>query len=108
MGNFANPFNGKNIDRVLTQDELIRALREMISAELEATNLYQQLANNISDKHAQAVLRSIANEELVHVGEFSELLKNLSKDDEKYFSKGLEEAKNIQTTTNIKKILSLK
>ncbi len=54
---------------------MIRAVRFDISAEYEAVQLYMQLADSTDDKVAQAVLRDVAEEEIVHAGEFLRLLK---------------------------------
>jgi hypothetical protein len=47
MPNFGNPFSGLKHDRLLTHEELVRAIRFMVAAEYEATQLYEQfmLAN---------------------------------------------------------------
>jgi len=44
MPEFANPFSGMAKDRLLTREELIRAIRYLIAAEYEAVQLYVQLA----------------------------------------------------------------
>ncbi len=46
----------------------MRAVRFLISAEFEAIQLYQQLAEFIDNKLAIEVLEDIANEEKVHAG----------------------------------------
>ena len=43
MPDFRNPFDVLKNDRLLTHDELVRAIRFMIAAEYEATQLYEQL-----------------------------------------------------------------
>ncbi|MBN2267395.1 MAG: hypothetical protein JW725_03590 [Candidatus Babeliaceae bacterium] len=91
MPDFGNPFSGLANDRKLTKEELIRAIRFMISAEYEAIQLYMQLAESTDNKLAIEVLKDIADEERVHAGEFLRLLKELSPDEEKYYSEGAEE-----------------
>ena len=44
MAVFGSPFSGLANDRKLTDAELIRAIRFMVAAEYEATQLYMQLA----------------------------------------------------------------
>jgi rubrerythrin len=88
---FESPFSGLANDRKLTDEELIRAVRFMIAAEYEATQLYMQLAESTENKLAIAVLRDIADEELVHVGEFLRLLRELAPDEEKFYAKGAKE-----------------
>jgi len=78
-------------DRNLTDEELIRAIRFMIAAEYEATQLYTQLAESTDNKLAIAVLKDIAGEELVHAGEFLRLLHELAPDEKKFYAKGVKE-----------------
>jgi rubrerythrin len=91
MPDFGNPFSGLAKDKKLTEEELIRAIRFMIAAEYEAIQLYMQLAESTNNKLAIEVLKDIANEERVHAGEFLRLLKELSPEEEKYYSEGAEE-----------------
>lgn len=91
MPDFGHPFSGLQEDRKLTHEELIRAIRFMISAEYEAVQLYMQLAESIDHKLAQEVLKDIADEERVHAGEFLRLLKELAPDEEKFYKEGAEE-----------------
>ena len=77
MPDFGNPFSGLKNDRVLDKEELIRAIRFLVSAEYEAVQLYTQLADSIKDEKAEKVLRDIAEEEVVHAGEFLRLLVHL-------------------------------
>jgi rubrerythrin len=91
MAVFGSPFSGLANDRKLTDEELIRAIRFMIAAEFEATQLYMQLAESINNKLAITVLRDIADEERVHVGEFLRLLRELAPDEEKFYAEGSEE-----------------
>ncbi len=66
MPEFGSPFSGLANDRKLTDEELIRAIRFMVAAEYEATQLYMQLAESTNNKLAVEVLKEIADEELVH------------------------------------------
>ena len=88
MPEFGNPFSVLKHDRLLTHEELVRAIRFMIAAEYEATQLYEQLAESTNEVLAQNVLRDIANEEKVHAGEFQRLLKELQPDEEGFYQKG--------------------
>lgn len=94
MPTFGSPFSGLAKDRKLTDSELIRAIRFMVAAEYEATQLYMQLAESTDNKLAVAVLKDIADEERVHAGEFLRLLYELSPDEEKLYAKG---AKEVET-----------
>ncbi|MHB8807346.1 MAG: ferritin family protein [Anaerolineaceae bacterium] len=88
MPDFGNPFSGLAKDRKLTEQELIRSIRFMVSAEYEAIQLYMQLAESTDNKVAIEVLRDIADEERVHAGEFLRLLKELAPDEEKFYAEG--------------------
>jgi rubrerythrin len=99
MPTFGSPFSGLAKDRKLTDAELIRAIRFMVAAEYEATQLYMQLAGSTDNKLAVAVLKDIADEELVHAGEFLRLLYELSPDEEKLYAEGAKEVE-----TEIKKM----
>ena len=91
MPEFGNPFSGLANARKLTDTELIRAIRFSLAAEYEATQLYTQLAESTNNKLAVEVLKEIASEELVHVGEFQRLLHELVPDEEKLYAKGAKE-----------------
>ncbi|MEM0053470.1 MAG: ferritin family protein [Nitrososphaeria archaeon] len=74
----------------LKKDELdMEILRIGMIAELDAINLYEQLAALTEDKKIKSILLDIAKEEKTHFGEFQTLL--LSKDKEQV--KELEEGK---------------
>jgi rubrerythrin len=91
MPDFGSSFSGLANDRKLNDEELIRAIRFMIAAEYEATQLYMQLAESTDNKLAIAVLKEIADEEIVHVGEFLRLLRELAPDENKLYAKGAKE-----------------
>ena len=86
-----SPFSGLANDRKLTDEELVRAIRFMVAAEYEATQLYTQLAESTDNKLAVQVLKEIADEELVHAGEFLRLLHELAPNEEKFYAKGAKE-----------------
>ncbi|OGV36554.1 MAG: rubrerythrin [Lentisphaerae bacterium GWF2_45_14] len=91
MPEFGSPFSGLSNDRKLTEEELIRSIRFMVSAEYEAIQLYMQLADSTDNKLAVEVLKDIANEERVHAGEFLRLLHELAPDEEKFYAEGAKE-----------------
>jgi rubrerythrin len=88
---FGSPFSGLANNRKLTHEELVRAIRFALAAEYEATQLYTQLAESIDNKLAVKVLKDIADEERVHVGEFQRLLRDLAPEEEKFYAKGAKE-----------------
>lgn len=91
MPDFGSPFAGLAKERKLTDAELVRAIRFMVSAEYEAIQLYMQLAESTTNKLAIEVLKDIADEERVHAGEFLRLLKELAPDEEKFYQEGAKE-----------------
>ena|ERR1035437_1309934 len=91
MPNFGSPFSGLANDRKITDAELVRAIRFMVAAEYEATQMYMQLAESTDNKLAQKVLKDIADEELVHAGEFLRLLHELAPDEKLFYVKGAKE-----------------
>ena len=76
MADFANPFQG-NVERKLTKEELIQALRIDIASELEAMFLYEAHAMATDDVLVQKVLRDIRDEEKEHAGELMALMRYL-------------------------------
>jgi rubrerythrin len=95
MPDFGSSFSGLANDRKLKDGELIRAIRFMIAAEYEATQLYMQLAESTDNKLAIAVLKDIAEEEIVHAGEFLRLLRELAPNENKLYAKGAKEVEEI-------------
>ena len=91
MPQFGSPFSGAANQRKLTHEELVRAIRFTVAAEFEATQLYTQLAESIDNPLAVKVLKSVADEERVHVGEFLRLLYELAPDEEKFYARGAKE-----------------
>jgi len=91
MPDFGHPFSGLKSDRMLTEAELIRAIRFMVAAEYEAIQLYMQLAESTDNTLAQQVLVDIANEERVHAGEFLRLLRELDPEEEVFYQQGAQE-----------------
>ncbi len=95
MPDFSDPFSG-NVDRKMSKEELIRALRLDLSAEEEAVNLYTAHADATDDALARKVLLDVANEERVHVGEFQRLLEYLAEDEVKLTDKGATEVDDMR------------
>lgn len=106
MPEFGNPFSGMKTDRKLTKEELLRALRFVIAAEYEAVQLYEQLADSITDKDVAKVLRDVADEEIVHAGEFMALVKKLNPEEDKLMQEGENETSEMLKRKMAKRILS--
>ena len=95
MPQFGSPFSELANGRKLTDEELVRAIRFMVASEYEATQMYLQLAESTKNKLAVAVLKDIANEELVHAGEFLKLLYELAPEEKALYAKGAGEVEVI-------------
>ena len=95
MPQFGSPFSELANGMKLSDEELVRAIRFMVAAEYEATQMYMQLAESTGNKLAVAVLKDIADEELVHAGEFLKLLRELAPDEEKLYAQGAKEVEEI-------------
>ena len=93
MGGFPNPFPG-NVERKMSNAELMQALRHDIAGELEAIFLYDAHYHATDDPVAKAVLADIRDEEKVHVGEFLKLLKILSPNEILFYTEGKKEVEN--------------
>ncbi len=96
MPEFGTAFSGLALDgRKLTHSELVRAIRFMVAAEYEAVQLYMQLAESTENELARVVLKDIADEELVHVGEFLRLLNELAPNERSFYEKGAKEVEEM-------------
>lgn len=107
MPEFSNPFIVKKSDRKLTKEEIIRAVRYMIAAEYEATELYIQTAESTDDELVKMVFNDIAIEELEHAGEFLRLLHELAPEEKKHYEHGAREVEEmiakLKKTKKVKK-----
>lgn len=70
-------------------------LRIGMIAELDAINLYEQLASMTDNESIKKVLQDIAKEEKTHVGEFLELLLRLDKEQVSELEEGKKEVKEL-------------
>lgn len=70
-----------------------QALRLGIIAELDAIDLYEQLAAATSDKKIKTVLLDVAREEKTHVGEFLALLLEKDKEQVREIESGKKEVR---------------
>ena len=91
MPEFGSPFSGVAHNKKISHEELVRAIRFMVAAEYEATQMYMQLAESTDHPLAIKVLTEIADEERVHAGEFLRLLHELAPDEAKLYAKGAKE-----------------
>jgi rubrerythrin len=70
-------------------------LRLGIIAELDAVNLYEQLASMTENKLIRKVLMDIAGEEKTHVGEFQALLLMNDEEQERELKEGKQEVEEL-------------
>ncbi len=94
MPSFANPFQG-NVDRKLTKEELIQAIRLDIAGELEAIYLYDAHVQATDVEVAKTVIADIRDEEKAHVGELMTLLRTLDPKEAEYFASGEAEVREM-------------
>jgi len=92
---FINPFPGLTPGKKLSDTELIRAIRQALAAEEEATHLYDAIADATDNKLVAEVMRDVAKEEIVHKGEFQKLLDELNPDEEDLIKDGKKEVEDM-------------
>jgi rubrerythrin len=86
------PTNLEKIDKDNLNKEILRA---GIIAELDAINLYEQMAAMTNDSNIKRILLDIAKEEKTHVGEFQTLLLKNDKEQEKELKEGRKEVNEL-------------
>ena len=94
MPDFADPFKG-NVQRKMTKEELIQAIRLDIAGELEAIYVYDAHVQATDDKIAKKVIASIRDEEKTHAGELMTLLRLLDPKEAELFTNGEKEVKEM-------------
>ncbi len=94
MPNFANPFQG-NVNRKLTKEELIQAIRLDIAGELEAIYVYDAHVQATDNEVAKKIIGDIRDEEKAHVGELMALLRILDPKEAELFASGEEEVREM-------------
>ena len=82
MPQFGSPSSELASSKKLTDADLVTAVRFMVASESEATQLYAQLAESTDNQLAVEVLGEMAGEQLVRVGAFLRLLRELAPGDE--------------------------
>ena len=73
----------------------LELLRVGMIAELDAVNLYEQLAATTDNENLRKVFLDIAKEEKTHFGEFQALLLKLDKEQVEELKKGKEEIEEL-------------
>ena len=87
MAELGNPFVA-NVNKMMSAEELVQALRVDMAGELEAIIGYEAHAMSTTDERAKKILYHIADEERQHIGELEQLLCILSPKDGTQIDKG--------------------
>lgn len=88
------PLNLEKISKENLDKEILRA---GIIAELDAINLYEQMAALAGDVKIKRILLDIAKEEKTHVGEFQALLLISDKEQKKELEEGKKEVDELSS-----------
>jgi rubrerythrin len=84
-----------NLEKVKKEDLEKEILRAAIIAELDAINLYEQMAALTQMEDIRNILIDVAKEEKTHVGEFQALLLRLDKEQVRELEEGRKEVEEI-------------
>lgn len=85
-----------NLERISKENLDKEILRAGIIAELDAINLYEQMAAMTENAKIKRILLDIAKEEKTHVGEFQTLLLTKDKEQEKELEEGKKEVEELK------------
>ena len=84
-----------DLNKIKKEDLDREILRAAIIAELDAINLYEQMAALVKDDDIKKVLLDVAGEEKEHVGEFATLLLRADAEQVKEFEEGKKEVEEL-------------
>lgn len=84
-----------SISKLSKREVDFEILRVGIIAELDAINLYEQLAASTENEALKKVFLEVAREEKTHFGEFQALLLRLDKEQVEELEKGKKEVKEL-------------
>ena len=84
-----------NLEKIKKEDLDKEILRAGIIAELDAINLYEQMAAMTGREDIRKILLDIAKEEKTHVGEFQTVLLELDKEQGRELEEGGEEVREL-------------
>jgi rubrerythrin len=84
-----------DLNRIKENDLDKEILRSAMIAELDAINLYEQMAGMTENKSIGKLLLDVAREEKTHVGEFEALLLTEDKQQKEELEEGKKEVKEI-------------
>lgn len=85
-----------NLEKINPQEIDREILRLGVIAELDAINLYEQLAASAQNENIKKVLLDIAREEKTHVGEFQALLMELDEEQVEEMEEGKKEVEELK------------
>lgn len=83
------------LEKVKKEDSDKEILRVGMIAELDAINLYEQLAAMTGNEKIKKILLDIAKEEKTHTGEFQAMLLKLDKEQAKELEEGKKEVEEL-------------
>ena len=84
-----------NLNKIKSENIDKEVLRVAIIAELDAINLYEEMAAMVKNENIKAVLLDVAKEEKEHVGEFLALLLQLDPEQVKELEGGKKEVEEL-------------
>ncbi|MFX0123386.1 MAG: ferritin family protein [Candidatus Hodarchaeota archaeon] len=84
-----------NLEKLSKEHINMEILRIALIAELDAINLYEQMAAYTDNDHIRKVLLEVAKEEKAHVGEFQTLLLRLDKEQVEEMEEGRKEVEEL-------------
>ena len=84
-----------NLEKIKKEDINREILRAGLIAELDAINLYEQMAALTNNENIKTILLDIAKEEKTHVGEFQTLLLKYDAEQVKELQEGKDEVEEL-------------
>lgn len=84
-----------DMKKVREEDITKEVLRVAVIAELDAINLYEELASVVEDEKIRMVFMDVAKEEKTHAGEFMTMLLKEDKEQVKELEEGRKEVEEL-------------
>ncbi|MDI6724127.1 MAG: ferritin family protein [Methanobacterium sp.] len=84
-----------DMKKVREEDITKEVLRVAVIAELDAINLYEELASVVEDEKIRMVFMDVAKEEKTHAGEFMTMLLKEDKEQVKELEEGKKEVEEL-------------
>ena len=91
------------VEKIAEENLDKQVLRAAIIAEVDAVNLYEQLASLTGNSYIRTILLNIAKEEKTHVGEFQTLLLKFDAQQKEELTKSKKEVEEIVNPENSSK-----